>query len=320
MKRLLTFLFVCSISATAWSQQLPDLNELRTPASPGFILSDQTPSSIERPTTPQGLAVNIISLQQGGALETAPFWLTKHINYKFDNLAFNAFPIPETFSLSISSNRGDSVSILSAGARVQLLKLWSASSRKSVTDLRDSIMAALNDFDPDTVDQNLEASIQDMSRRLGKKVQQPTLVVEAAGAILGSTAENNFSKLRRSRVGVWMSINFNPSVDLPLSFIGLARYVDNPYFGEYARNAKIFDYGLRAVYRLDRVGISGEYIQRSELSNNTNYNRLAAIVEYKLYEGIHATATFGKNYSEISNIIALFGVTFGLSKKSNVDF
>jgi hypothetical protein len=320
MKRIITILSICSISATVWSQQLPDLTELRTPASPGFILSDQTPSSIERPTTPQGLAVGIISLQQGGALETAPFWLTNHIDYKFNNLAFNAFPIPETFSLSVSSNRGDSVSMLSAGARVQLLKLWSASSRKSVEDLRDSIVDLLNDVDPDTMDPNLESRIQDMSRRLSKMVQKPTLVVEAATAILGSTAENNFNNLKRSRVGVWTSINFNPSVNLPLSFVGLARYVDNPYFGEYARNTKIFDYGLRVVYGLNRLGISGEYIQRSELSNNINYNRLAAIVEYKLYEGIYATATFGKNYSEISNIIALFGVNLGMSKKSNVAF
>src|SRR5690606_17014474 len=47
---------------------------LETPSSPGFILLDNTPSSIERPTTPQGFGVSVLGLFQGtgGAIEFAP--------------------------------------------------------------------------------------------------------------------------------------------------------------------------------------------------------------------------------------------------------
>src|SRR5438477_12673520 len=68
-----------------------NLNLLRAPTSPGFILLNKQPSDIERPTTPTDFMVNFSNassgfsaLPQNYAIEVAPCWLFggKNITFK----------------------------------------------------------------------------------------------------------------------------------------------------------------------------------------------------------------------------------------------
>jgi hypothetical protein len=61
------------------------IDDLKTPTSPSFILIGASPTLVERPTTPQDVAVTVYNAvkQAGGlprdfALEVAPYWLLRH--------------------------------------------------------------------------------------------------------------------------------------------------------------------------------------------------------------------------------------------------
>jgi hypothetical protein len=65
---------------------VPEIDKLRTPDSPAFVILGISPSEIQRPTTPRGLAVALggfvtggeLAIPQNFALEIAPYWLVPH--------------------------------------------------------------------------------------------------------------------------------------------------------------------------------------------------------------------------------------------------
>ena len=54
-KVIFIFCFGAGLAGTVNAQGISEFNNLQTPSAPGFILLDQTPSAIEKPTTAQGL-------------------------------------------------------------------------------------------------------------------------------------------------------------------------------------------------------------------------------------------------------------------------
>src|SRR2546425_9034637 len=72
-----------ALAAAGAAQTAPGgLEELRTPASPAFVLLDLTPSAVERPTTPKALAASLLAatgdlqfLPRNYAIDVAPYWL-----------------------------------------------------------------------------------------------------------------------------------------------------------------------------------------------------------------------------------------------------
>jgi hypothetical protein len=63
----------------------PDLNSLRTPPSPAFVLLGVEPSSVERPSTPADFAVTVLNgtqnfttIPRDFALEVSPYWMFGH--------------------------------------------------------------------------------------------------------------------------------------------------------------------------------------------------------------------------------------------------
>src|SRR3989442_3321906 len=81
-----------ALAAAGAAQTAPGgLEELRTPASPAFVLLDLTPSAVERPTTPKALAASLLAatgdlqfLPRNYAIDVAPYWLPPHppLTYK----------------------------------------------------------------------------------------------------------------------------------------------------------------------------------------------------------------------------------------------
>lgn len=80
------------IYALAWAVgfclcALAQVEQMRTPLSPAYTILDQTPATMERPSSPQALASNIQSafaygkFKPGVGLEVTPFWLIKKVNY-----------------------------------------------------------------------------------------------------------------------------------------------------------------------------------------------------------------------------------------------
>lgn len=86
MRYLYTMLFFC-LTQISYGQNEDSLKleDLKAPTSPGFSLLDLSPTSVERPTSPKQIGLNLLNfvssdnaLPKNFAIEFAPFWLTKH--------------------------------------------------------------------------------------------------------------------------------------------------------------------------------------------------------------------------------------------------
>jgi hypothetical protein len=99
----LLLLCVLAIGAPSAFAQAPPatitLDGLQTPPSPAFTLLGVSPTTIDRPTTPQGIAFNLLAaavksdslIPSDYALEVAPYWLKNR-----PNLSYNTYFAPKT--------------------------------------------------------------------------------------------------------------------------------------------------------------------------------------------------------------------------------
>ena len=77
---------------SAQGAQTVQIEDLRTPTSPAFVLLDVAPASVERPENPKALIANLVStasqaegFPKNYALEVAPYWLKSHPHLTFSN-------------------------------------------------------------------------------------------------------------------------------------------------------------------------------------------------------------------------------------------
>src|ERR1043165_3466198 len=103
------------------AQDTVSLDDLKTPVSPGFVLLGVEPASIERPSTPKGLATSLISaaglsgMKPNYALEAAPYWLKSHPGLSFDDY-YHPKSIADNFRQSFS------ISLATAETNIQQFK------------------------------------------------------------------------------------------------------------------------------------------------------------------------------------------------------
>jgi hypothetical protein len=179
MRYIVFSTFLC-ISFTLFSQnETFSVKDIEFPNSPAFILLDQTPSVIERPTSCQALEVSILNsfqnqltLPQNYAVEFSPFWFCKNnhmtalkyagIDEKTQQQKY--FSNIKKLSLSIAYlNSKDSVPLksvnhLSLGIRLNLITVRSMKDVKDLKIAHDSVVgliknkvAARRIFVPDSI-------------------------------------------------------------------------------------------------------------------------------------------------------------------------
>jgi hypothetical protein len=106
-----TVLIVAVSSGVASAQPPVQIDDLRAPTSPAFVLLDVAPAAVDRPENPKAFTTSLIStvsehkgLPQNYALEVAPYWLTYH-----PQLTFEKYQTPglmsaiQTFSISVAT-------------------------------------------------------------------------------------------------------------------------------------------------------------------------------------------------------------------------
>ena len=278
--------------------------DLETPSSPGLILLDQAPASIEKPTTPQGVGLSLLGVQKdGGALEFAPFWLTTHPKLTADKMYKNKFPILYNFALSFSSLKSDSFNYYGGGIRTRLIQLYSNKFIQRLDSLKSQLELALSDM-------NVER-ITELQRKYMEIIEKPVFMVDFAAALAEGSLTNSFKDLELSRWAVWLSVNWRPGGDDFYMTI-LTRYMYNNNYENYANTTYMTDVGLRLNYDISKFCLSLEILQRMAQENNDH--RIAFIGSYKLSENLFITSTLGKNFNSVNNIIALVGINFGYSR------
>lgn len=303
------FLFTTSNLVAQNTTNEIKFQNLETPSSPGFILLDNAPSSIERPTTPQGFGVSVLGFFQGtgGAMEFAPFWLATHPKLTAEKMYKNKFPILYNFSLSAATVKSDSSNYVAGGFRTRLFQTYG----KSNIGKLDSIKAELEDALADL--NNLE-KIKKLQTDYSNLISKPIFTIDLAAAIGAGSVTNSFSDLELNRWAAWMSFNYRPKGN-DFYITALTRYINNEKFEEYTITADLLDVGTRLNYDINKFCVSLEYLHRLNFTSKSYSDyRIAAIGSYQISENFFITSTFGKNFTDVNNIIAMAGVNFGFSR------
>ncbi|MEJ0102765.1 MAG: hypothetical protein WDO19_09510 [Bacteroidota bacterium] len=211
MKKI-TFIifFVWLFCINGYSQENPvdniTLNDLYIPDVPGFVLSDKAPSSVDKPVTPRAFGISLLNLWQGGAVDVTPYWLTNKPSYTFDQWVNKKFTVAETFNLSGATFKTDTSSILSAGFRTQVFRIYTKNQKNAMLQKKKEIVQLLApDFDEnDSLLPLADKSLLAIKRILGEIEELKTkdlFSVELAGAILGSSSNNSYKGLASERSG-----------------------------------------------------------------------------------------------------------------------
>lgn len=291
------------------------ISELSIPTSPGFVLADKAPASIEKPTSPKAFGVSLLNLREGGAVEVTPYWLINHPAYTFqDYFKKRRFPILETFNISAATFKTDTTSAVSVGFRTQIVRLYSKYAQSELEAKQKEIVGLLSveedGFTPDVLE-----AIDKAKKELADLKSKVTFNFEIAAAIIGSSKSNSFKNLQSDKSGIWANIRYRPK-KCPIDFTGLARYSwtnnANPKIGS---DSAFFDYGLSLSYQKPRFDLALEFVNRNDFSLKSNTNRLAFVVNYMVYDNIVIVASFGKDFDKVKNLLTVVGVKFGLSNE-----
>jgi len=283
-----------------------DFKNLETAASPGLILFDKAPSAIEKPTTPQGLGVSLLGLGiNGGALEFAPYWLKDHPNLTAEEMYNNKTPILSHFAISFATINSDTLSYISGGLKTRIFQSYGNNVSK-LDEIKTQIEDALSKAELEKVD-SLRIQYVGIT-------ENPIYNIDIAAAIGASSLSNSYANLDLNRWAIWMSFNFRPKGD-DFYCTAVARFISNKKYDGTDTQVSLVDLGTRFNYDVSNFTLSLEYVNRMNLTLDIfNDYRLAVIGSYKLTDNIFITSTFGKNFTEVNNIIALAGINFGFSK------
>lgn len=163
-------------------------------------------------------------------------------------------------------------------------------------------------------------------------------VVSLDAAVASSTAfyANTFSNNNHYRTGGWLTFSFSQALDKGSRYDIAKLAKAKNYFNAYAlvrilsedstadkqtfTRYNYFDYGIRAEFEFNRFAVSFEHVQRKVAHDNSlNSVRNVGIVQYKIDDNLYFTGTFGKNFGEQNNLIAFFGISWGLGKTAVYD-
>ncbi|PJJ08786.1 hypothetical protein CLU83_2087 [Flavobacterium sp. 1] len=312
MKKFTILLVLSLVGYTATCQtQPPKLDELNIPSSPAFVMLDESPANIEKPTNPKAFAISLLNVgKNGGAIETTPYWLINHANYTFVNDVENHFPILQTFAISLASVKNADTTIVSLGFRVQLFRQYF--NEKAILISKNKIvdLLSVNPKDIDTTALQVEKNKLDADRGRTK------YNLELAGAYSGQGT--NYENLSGTKLGIWANFRYTPMVNSFLDIVALARY--SKVIGGLENqipDSSFLDFGGGLSRQGSNYDIQLEYIYRRDTTIDINYDRLAFIVNYQIIPGMVAVASFGKNFDDENNIFTAFGIKFGISNRKN---
>jgi len=325
------FCLIHSSVATAESMiPLIDINDLRTPVAPAFVLLGVEPTSIDQPKTPKAFVVSLLNAQthnflpQNYALEVAPYWLAPHFSLTFDDY-YNANLLQtllQTAFFSMATSKMPGLDSLSIGTSTGLglnMMMVQGKANPILSTLRDSLITIEDSIINTPIDDTIAInSLMNQGKKVALEIQKLDkkrigFRLECAGATIVDFPVDKFDNGKMTRYGVWFLPAYqltNPSFD----FIALGRYIHN----ESDSTENYLDFGGRIVWTQTDFSLSGEYVYRfikSENSQSEYTYRVNGNVEYQLNPNIQVTVSFGKNFTMGgSDLIAYLGVNFGFGQ------
>ena len=314
MKRVIIISVAClgySILSTA--QTIP-ITDLEVPSAPGFVLLDKAPASVEKPTSPKAFGISILNALKDnqGAIEVTPYWLWNHPALTFSDALKQHFPLAQTFNISGAVSQNDTGSFVSAGFRVQLVRVYSKHKWHEILHI-DTALTGLLSVDRELLE---EDTLKALGKELGELRSQSTFNIELAGALAAYSPDNKFSTLANNRYGIWLNLKWQPYWKTPLSLVGVARYSKTIQPTEISKeDSAFFDGGIALSYQNNSFDLQLEYVYRNDIPNGKAYDRTTFIANYMVADNLVIVASLGKNFDNVQDIFAAFGLKFGLSKQ-----
>ncbi len=229
MKKLLPSVCMVLLCYMGFAKQRDTLtlSDMEIPVSPGFVLLDQAPSSIERPNTTKAFSLSVLNSFADGsgfpknyAMELTPFWFFKSrdmnvLKYAgFDKEKARPFSSAKMISLSVAYvNTTDAITDrplnnVAFGARTTLLKIYPKGHKEKVIkanliayhDLkglaetleREGATAVLKDKDEDEYNRIVQRVLDVESERDKLSPIEEVIKVKPLLAVDGAAAYNMF--------------------------------------------------------------------------------------------------------------------------------
>jgi hypothetical protein len=310
-----------------------ELERLKTPTSPAFVVLGISPTAVERPTTPRAFALGLVSssleaddlVPDNYAAEFAPYWLTSRRTLTFQDYYHPNLlqRLRQTFSVSFATNtvveNDDSLPAVGAGFRIA--PFVGRASRRL-----DSLVADLDHVQDSLLDVRIalrrartaadsaaalarQAALADSNRALTSQIRTEMndddgrvgFRMQIAGGLAAYYPGNQFTAGKIGRTGLWGTAAYrleNPGVDL----IALARLLSN----EEGTQQEAFDVGGRAVLLFEPFSASFEWVSRSVSGDAGNGpdgepgfasgSRGVGMLEYRVNNNLFVSFSFGQDY------------------------
>ena len=282
------------------------LSQLSMPSSPGWVLADKAPASIEKPTTPRAFGVSLLNLLQGSAVEVTPFWLSNKPDLEYSDWIRKKSLFIETFNISAATFKTDTNSLLSVGVRTQVIRIFSKEQLVKLKEQEDRIIELLVTKENGSLNLPAIAKAHDQLEQLQNR---GLFSVELAGAYLGNSSTFTFKDLQSSKAGIWSNIRWSPAKS-QLDFVALARYA---WSVNTVTDTTFLDYGFSINYETLKFNIAIELVKRHNFTLQQNFHRLALLANYQINKNLSIVASVGRNFEKENTLFTLFGLNISLA-------
>jgi len=227
MKVLIAILFLGLTTSAAAHAQAPatataiEIDDLRTPSSPAFVLLDVTPASVERPESPKAFVLNLLStvsqsdgLPKDYALQLAPYWLKSHPNLTFGDYQ-NPNPAQSmlrTMTLSVATSPlldRSAAAATTIGTRIGLGVRTNILGGRPNPTLQENLNQ-LERINLELLDNPTDPDLRAKARAIALAIQaldqqRVGLFVSAAAGQVWSVPQDDVEQRQRDRWGVWIT-------------------------------------------------------------------------------------------------------------------
>jgi hypothetical protein len=312
------------------------IDDLKTPASPGFAVLGVEPAVISRPTSPRGVTLSFLSAVRDGdtlvpknyALEVAPYWLASHPNLTYDqyDTAGVADTLRQTLSASfatarIPASRTQPISTgLGFGVRALAMRGRPNSQIADLTARIKTLQADILNAKTPQEEDKIEAELRNVALEFqAQNRKRVGWLLEMAGAFAAQYPEDNVENARLSKFGFWVTPSYQ--LEAPrLNATAVARYLRDRRLDGIDVN--LADLGIRLQADAEEFAVSVEVLHRflgDTAPTEPNSTRVVGVLDYRVSPDIYLTASFGQDFANRLTarkpLVSFLGLNFGLSKK-----
>ena len=340
-------LSLTTLPTAALAQAAPqvEVDDLRAPSSPAFVLLGVEPEAIQRPGTPKALLTSVLSsvgnedlVPRDYALDVGPYWLFPHPRLTFDRFTRPGLgqSLLQGLSVSVATSQLEGGTGVEGGTGIGLgfrtlvlsgrpnskIENQDSPLRKRLADIQlqcvRDLANATSEQEKQAIRERCNREARSIADSIAEETKRPIgLLVELAGGATALFQEDRFDRGRLGRAGVWITPAYrleHPALDI----LAVGRYMR-----EDTLDVNLWDVGGRLHFQLGDFALSGEFVKRfrsgGQQAVSDDTERYGAVAEYRVQNNLYLVASFGKDYSppgadDVEPLLAIIGINFGFGK------